>query len=87
MERNTVLHINDAVLHTAFKYAESKGMDLSAMVESFLIQMVSIDEKTKVRNFPISDKVKSLAGRMKVDASHLDFEKEKENYMKEKYGL
>ena len=87
MERNTVLHINDAVLHTAFKYAESQGMDLSAVVESFLIRMVSMDDKKPARNFPISDKVKSLAGRIKVDSSHLNLEKEKEDYLKEKYGL
>lgn len=87
MERKTVLHINDAILHTAFKYAESKGMDLSAIIESYLVRMVSMEEKEKIKNYPISDKVRSLAGRMKANASLFDLENEKEKYLKEKYGL
>lgn len=87
MERNTSLHINEAVLHNAFQYAESKGMDLSTVVESFLIRMLSVDEKDKIKKFPISDKVRSLAGRMKSNVVMPDAKKVKEDYLKEKYDL
>ena len=87
MERNTSLHINESVLHNAFQYAESKGMDLSAIVESFLVRMLTVNEKDKISNFPISDRVRSLAGRMKSEVVLPDDKKAKEDYLKEKYDL
>lgn len=87
MERNISLHINETILHNAFQYAESKGMDLSAVVESFLIRMLTVNEKDKVKNFPISDKVRSLANRIKPDITLLDDKTEKDDYLRGKYGL
>lgn len=87
MERNTSLHINESVLHNAFQYAESKGMDLSAIVESFLVRMLTVNERDKISNFPISDRVRSLAGRMKSEVVLQDDKKAKEDYLKEKYDL
>jgi len=87
MERNTSLHINESVLHNAFQYAESKGMDLSAIVESFLVRMLTVNEKDKISNFPISDRVRSLAGRMNPEVVLPDDKKAKEDYLKEKYDL
>ena len=87
MERNTSLHINESVLHNAFQYAESKGMDLSAIVESFLVRMLTVNEKDKISNFPISDRVRSLAGRMNPEVVLQDDKKAKEDYLKEKYDL
>lgn len=34
----------------------------------------------KINNFPISDKVKSLSGRLKVGGNAIDWDKEKEEY-------
>ena len=87
MERNTSLHINESVLHNAFQYAESKGMDLSAIVESFLVRMLTVNEKDKISNFPISDRVRSLAGRMNPEVVLQEDKKAKEDYLKEKYDL
>ena len=87
MERNTSLHINESVLHNALQYAESKGMDLSAIVESFLVRMLTVNEKDKISNFPISDRVRSLAGRMNPEVVLQDDKKAKEDYLKEKYDL
>ena len=72
MERNISLHINETILHNTFQYAESKGMDFSAVIESFLIRMLTVNEKDKVKNFPISDKVRSLANRIKPNITLLD---------------
>ena len=62
-------------------------MDLSAIVESFLVRMLTVNEKDKISNFPISDRVRSLAGRMKSEVIQPDDKKSKEDYLKEKYDL
>ena len=95
------LHINDAILHEASLYAKEQGVDLSVVIESFLkrwISKPSLAEKIRkfpisnevkslTGKFPISNEVKSLTGHLKVDGSVIDWEKEKENYLTEKYGL
>ena len=87
MENDMTLHINRAVLHQAFQYADAKGMNLSQIVESFLLNLVHVDKKNSVRNIPISDKVKSLSERIRQDVHDIDYEKEKEEYLMQKYGL
>ena len=82
------LHINDAVLHEASLYAKEQGVDLSVVIESFLKRWISKPSLAeKIRKFPISNEVKSLTSHLKVDGSVIDWEKEKENYLTEKYGL
>ena len=82
------LHINDAILHEASLYAKEQGVDLSVVVESFLKRWISKPSLAeKIRKFPISNEVKSLTGHLKVDGNIIDWEKEKENYLIEKYGL
>ena len=76
------LHINDAILHEASLYAKEQGVDLSVVVESFLKRWIS-----KPSLVPISNEVKSLTSHLKVDGNIIDWEKEKENYLTEKYGL
>ena len=61
MADNMTLHINNAILHQAFQYADAKGMNLSQIIESFLLNLVHVDKEESLKNFPISDKVKSLA--------------------------
>ena len=88
MNGNMRLHINDAVLHNAFLYAEEKGVDLSVVVENFLKRLtISVKKEDKITNFPVSPKVKSLAGRVKIKSGSKDWEHEKDEYFKEKYGL
>ena len=88
MERDMGLHIDDVILRKAFFYAKMKGVDLSAVVENFLPQFVStsLSYEDKIKKFPISQEVKSLVGHPKVDAAAIDWEKEKEDYLLQKYG-
>lgn len=82
------LHINDAILHEASLYAKEQGVDLSVVVESFLKRWISKPSLAeKISKFPISNEVKSLTSHLKVDGNIIDWEKEKENYLTEKYGL
>ena len=78
---------NNTVLHQAFQYADAKGVNLSQIVESFLLNLVHLDKEDNVKNFPISDKVKSLATRIRKDIQSVNWEKEKEDYLMQKYGL
>lgn len=87
MGKKLTLHIDDSVLHKAFYYAENQGLDLSTVVESFLRKFVVSSHKDTVKNFPISDKVRSLSGRLKVKGDNVDWENEKNSYFEEKYGL
>ena len=88
MNGNYSLTIDDSVLHKALFYAEAKGVNLSSIIESFLSRWTREQTvKEKINNFPISQKVKSLAGRMKTDGNSLDWDVQKEMYFKEKYGL
>ena len=87
MENNMTLHINNAILHQAFQYADAKGVNLSQIIESFLLNLVHVDKEERLKNFPISDKVKSLATRIQKETQNIDWEKEKEEYLMQKYGL
>lgn len=87
MDNNMTLHINNAVLHQAFQYADAKGVDLSQVVESFLLNLIHGNRVESVKKISISDKVKALAGRIPLEAQNLDWKKEKEEYLMKKYGL
>lgn len=87
MDNNMTLHINNAVLHQAFQYADAKGVNLSQIVESFLLNLIHVEKEEGLRNFPISDKVKSLSKRIRQEVQDIDDEKEKEDYLMQKYGL
>ncbi len=88
MSGNFSLHINDSVLNSAQVYARLKGVSLSAVIEDFLAKWTreqSLEEK--IANFPISNQVNSLAGRIKVDHQSVDWEKQRKEYLNEKYAL
>ena len=87
MENNMTLHINNAILRQAFQYADAKGINLSQIIESFLLNLVHVDKEESLKKFPISDKVKSLATRVQKETQNIDWEKEKEEYLMQKYGL
>ena len=82
------LHIDNVVLHEASLHAKEQGVDLSVVIESFLKRWISKPSlEDKIRKFPISKEVKSLAGHLKMEGNAIDWEKEKDNYLIEKYGL
>lgn len=87
MENNLTLQINSTILHQAFQYADAKGVNLSKIVESFLLNLVQVNKEDGVKNFPISDKVKSLAARVQENGQNIDWKEDKEEYLKQKYGL
>lgn len=82
------LHISDSVLRKAFFYAKEQGVDLSVMVEAYLNKFVTFSsQKDKAKEFPVSEQVRSLAGRLTIAGKDIDWEKEKESYFADKYGL
>ena len=82
------LHINRDVFQQASLYAKEQGVDLSAVIESFLIKWVSkLSLEEKIKNFPISEEVKSLAKHLHIDGNAMDWDKEREHYLADKYGF
>ena len=82
------LHINRTVFQRASLYAKEQGVDLSAVIESFLMKWASkpsLDEK--IKNFPISKEVKSLTEHLHIDGNAMDWDKEREHYLADKYGF
>lgn len=82
------LHINRVVFQRASLYAKEQGVDLSAVIESFLMKWVSKSSlEEKIKNFPISKDVKSLAEHLNIDGNAMDWNKEREYYLADKHGL
>lgn len=82
------LHINRDVFQQASLYAKEQGVDLSAVIESFLMKWVSKPSlEEKIKNFPISEEVKSLAKHLHIDGNAMDWDKEREHYLVDKYGF
>ena len=82
------LHINRTVFQRASLYAKEQGVDLSAVIESFLMKWASkpsLDEK--IKNFPISKEVKSLTEHLNIDGNAIDWDKKREHYLADKYGF
>ena len=85
---NYTLKIDGLVLERALTHAKAKGLNLSALIESFLTHWTN--EQTleeKIKNFHISEEVKSLAGRISINDNEADYDKIKYEYFKEKYEL
>ncbi len=88
MNSNYSLYIDDSVLNRAQVYAQLKGISLSSIVESFLSKWTKEQSlEAKINNFPISNKVRSLSGRMNANAEAIDFDLLKDEYLTEKYAL
>ena len=88
MNNQIALHINRDVFQQASLYAKEQGVDLSAVIESFLMKWVSQPSlEEKIKNFPISEEVKSLAKHLHIDGNAMDWDKEREHYLADKYGF
>ena len=78
------LNIDGQTLNRAYLYAQAHGMDLSAVIEAFLLQF-SKGEIKDVRNMMISKEVMDLAGSLHATQVSDDWKTEKEAYLTEKY--
>lgn len=79
------LNIDGQTLNKAYLYAQAHGIDLSAAIESFLLQF-SMGKTNNVRNRKISKEVMDLAGSLPSTHVSDDWKAEKEAYLMEKYA-
>ena len=78
------LKIDSQTLNRAYLYAQAHNIDLSALIESFLLQF-SMGKINEVRNIKISKEVMDLAGSLSVTEISDDWKAEKEVYLSKKY--
>ena len=79
------LKIDSQTLNQAYLYAQAHNLDLSAVIESFLISFT--EGKTgDVRHRTISKEVMDLAGSLASVEANDDWKNQKESYLLEKYG-
>ena len=79
------LNIDSQTLNKAYLYAKAHDIDLSAVIESFLLQF-SMGKIKGVRNRQISKEVLDLAGSLSTTEVPDDWKSEKEAYLMEKYA-
>ena len=82
MDTKLTLTIDKQVITKAKKYAKNSGRSLSDLIESYLKNVVSSNNKD---DFEISPRVKALMGSFKVP-SNFDYKKELSNALSEKYN-
>lgn len=78
------LHIDSQTLNRAYLYAQAHNLDLSAVIEAFLLQF-SMGKIEDVRKIIISKEIMELAGSLPVNHITDDWKTEKEAYLTEKY--
>ena len=78
------LNIDGQTLNRAYLYAQAHDMDLSAVIEAFLMQF-AMGKFQDVRNVLISKEVMELAGSIPATGASDDWKVEKEAYLTEKY--
>lgn len=78
------LNIDSQTLNRAYLYAKAHDMDLSAVIEAFLLQF-SMGKIKDVRNMMISKEVMDLAGSLHATQVTEAWKTEKEAYLTEKY--
>ena len=76
------LKIDSQTLNRAYLYAQAHDIDLSALIESFLLQF-SMGKIKEIRNIKISKEVMDLAGSLSVTEISDDWKAEKEVYLSE----
>jgi hypothetical protein len=60
MDKKITLSFDDKVIQEAKKYAESKGISLSRLVE-YLLRRVAVKEYQHLEDFPVADWVKEVS--------------------------
>lgn len=86
MDTKLTLKLNQKVIEKAKKYASSKKMSLSRIIEAYLqsLTMESDSSKSDKYDIEISPFVKSISTGVEIP-NDLDYKKEYTNYLKEKY--
>lgn len=79
------LKIDSQTLNQAYQYAQAHDIDLSALIEKFLLQF-SMGKITEMRDIRISKEVMDLAGSIPLTNISDDWKVEKEAYLTEKYS-
>ncbi|MDE5611857.1 MAG: hypothetical protein K2I90_07575 [Odoribacter sp.] len=83
MEGNLTLKINESILKKAVGYAQKNKIDLSVVIEDFLVRFS--DETTMLkRKVVISDEVQELVGILSATEQE-SWKEERANYLVEKY--
>ena len=83
MKTKLTLTLNKEIIDRAKIYAKEHGTSLSKMVGAYFQNIVYIsDEKSD----EIETRVRNIVGRIKLPPD-FDFEKAKEEYHREKYGM
>lgn len=83
MKGNMALNIDERTLREAFDYAKTRGIDLSDMVEKFLLKFIS-GKVNKTRDVQVSDEVRALAGILSSDAN-TSWRERKNDYLESKH--
>ena len=78
------LNIDSQTLNRAYLYARAHDLDLSEVIESFLLQF-AMGKIEDVRKIKISKEIMDLAGSMPSANASDDWKAEKEAYLTEKY--
>lgn len=78
------LNIDGQTLNRAYLYAQAHDLDLSAVIEAFLLQF-SMGKIEDVRKIEISNEIMELAGSLPANQVSDDWRAEKEAYLTEKY--
>ncbi|WP_165154713.1 DUF6364 family protein [Parabacteroides sp. ZJ-118] len=84
MKGNSVLNIDEHTLREAFDYARIKGIDLSDMVEKFLLKFIS-GKEDRTRKIQVSDEVRALAGILSSDKNDKSWRERKSDCLESKY--
>lgn len=78
------LNIDSQTLNKAYLYAKAHDIDLSALIEAFLLQF-SMGKIKETHNIQISKEIMDLAGSLAETRGSDDWKAEKEAFLTEKY--
>lgn len=92
MKKKLTLSMNEAVIEAAKEFAQEKGKSLSALIENYLLSIVTPKTKEKppleerMAKYKVRAEIEALAGSLKMPEG-FDAEKAKEEYLRAKYKL
>ena len=80
MDTKLTLKLDDSIINRAKKYASTRKLSLSKLIESYLNAITLNDDS----DFEISPFVKSISNRKSIPID-LDYKKQYTNYLDQKY--
>ncbi|HTL82000.1 MAG TPA: DUF6364 family protein [Bacteroidia bacterium] len=85
MDTKLTLKLDNKVISKAKKYARSKNMSLSKMIEKYLEQLLSTEDKEDEDGItPLVRSIGSIGGKVKLP-KNFNFRKEYTAYLEKKY--